>query len=180
MRFSAAILVASIIGAVMAQQAYPTLPVANTVWNSPSNVTVQWKLGTPPATTALAVDLFKGDPSHQTLVQKLGTGKAGATSLKVEIPAKLESNWYSIRIGDSYSHPFIIKGTGPAPTGPAPTGSPSNSTTPTATGGNNPSGTATGIKTTNTPTQAPSSASYTPAGPVLAVVAAVAAVVMTL
>ncbi|KAF9573392.1 hypothetical protein EC968_008574 [Mortierella alpina] len=178
MCFSAAVLVASFIGAVMAQQAYPTLPVANTVWSSPSNVTVQWKLGTPPATTALAVDLFKGDPSHQTLVQKLGTGKAGATSLKVAIPAKLESNWYSIRIGDSYSHPFVIKGTGPVPTGPAPTGG--NSTTPTATGGNNSSATATGIKTTNTPTQVPSSASYTSAGPVFAVAAAVAAVVLTL
>ncbi|CAO3574630.1 unnamed protein product [Mortierella alpina] len=179
MRFSAAVLVASLIGAVMAQQAYPTLPVANTIWNSPSNVTVQWKLGTPPATTALAVDLFKGDPTHQTLVQKLGAGKAGATSLKVEIPAKLESNWYSIRIGDSYSHPFIIKGTGPVPTGPAPTGG--NSTAPTATGGNNnSSATATGIKSTNSPTQAPSSASYTSTGPMFAVAAAVAAVVMTL
>ncbi|KAF9957225.1 hypothetical protein BGZ70_009591 [Mortierella alpina] len=164
----------------MAQQAYPTLPVANTVWNSPSNVTVQWKLGTPPATTALAVDLFKGDPSHQTLVQKLGSGKAGATSLKVEIPAKLESNWYSIRIGDSYSHPFIIKGTGPVPTGHAPTGG-NNSTAPTATGGNNnSSATATGIKSTNSPTEAPSSASSTSAGPVFAVAAAIAAVVMTL
>ncbi|KAG9325607.1 hypothetical protein KVV02_000632 [Mortierella alpina] len=170
---------ASFLGVVMAQQAYPTLPVANTIWTSPSNVTVQWKLGTPPATTALAVELFKGDPSHQTLVQKLGTGKPGATSLKVAIPAKLESNWYSVRIGDSYSHPFIIKGTGPVPTGPAPTGG--NSTTPTATGGNNnSSATATGIKSTNTPTGAPSSASYTSASPVFAVAAAVAAVVMTL
>ncbi|KAG0197104.1 hypothetical protein BGX28_009377 [Mortierella sp. GBA30] len=181
MRVFFAALAASFIGAVMAQQAYPTAPVANTTWNSPSNVTVQWKLNTPPATTGLAVDLFKGDdPTHQTLVKNLGTGKPGATSLKVQIPAKLASGWYSIRIGDSYSHPFVIKGTGPVPTGPAPTTGPSNSGgVPTATGGGNWTSTATGTKTSLiTPTQSPNHGNHLSSTKPMALAAALMAVLV--
>ncbi|KAF9130538.1 hypothetical protein BGW39_002948 [Mortierella sp. 14UC] len=133
MRFSVLAVAASLIGAAMAQvatQAYPTVPVANTVWTAGTAVTVQWKLGTPAPTAGLTVTLFKGDPAHQTLVQDLGTGAAGATSLKATLPKDLASDWYSIRIGaDSYSHYFLIKGTGPVPTAPAPTGATPTSAT---------------------------------------------------
>ncbi|KAF9904582.1 hypothetical protein EC991_002571 [Linnemannia zychae] len=140
MRFSVLAVAASLIGAAMAQvatQAYPTVPVANTVWTAGTAVTVQWKLGSPAPTAGLSVTLFKGDPAHQTLVQELGTGAVGATSLKATLPKDLASDWYSIRIGaDSYSHYFLIKGTGPVPTAPAPTGiTPTTATvaTPSAT-----------------------------------------------
>ncbi|KAG0333282.1 hypothetical protein BG000_009300 [Podila horticola] len=124
MRFTIAAIVASLMTActVMADQAFPTAPVANTVWNAGAKVTVQWKLVASEAKTGLTVTLFKGDPAHQTQVEILGTGKPAATSLQATIPAKLESGWYSVRIGDSWSHYFAIKGTGALPTGPAPTG----------------------------------------------------------
>ncbi|KAG0285952.1 hypothetical protein BGZ96_009875 [Linnemannia gamsii] len=126
MRFSVLAVAASFISAAMAQvatQAYPTVPIASTVWNAGAAVTVQWKLGSPAPAAGLIVTLFKGDPAHQTKVIDLGTGAAGATSLKATLPKDLTSDWYSVRIGaDSYSHYFLIKGTGPIPTVPAPTG----------------------------------------------------------
>ncbi|KAK3848319.1 MAG: hypothetical protein J3R72DRAFT_428792 [Linnemannia gamsii] len=184
MRFSVLAIAASVIGAVMAQaatQAYPTVPVANTVWTAGTDVTVQWKLGTPAPTAGLTVTLFKGDPAHQQLVKELGTGAAGATSLKTTLPKDLASDWYSVRIGtDSYSHYFLIKGTGPVPTAPAPTGvTPTTATvaTPTATvpSVTKPTATVT-ASSTPTPTNNQNAAGYLTAAPVaMAAVAAAAA-----
>ncbi|KAF9923977.1 hypothetical protein FBU30_005963 [Linnemannia zychae] len=184
MRFSILAIAASVIGAVMAQastQAYPTVPVASTVWNAGAAVTVQWKLGTPAPTTGLTVTLFKGDPAHQTQVQELGTGAVGATSLKVTLPKDLASDWYSVRIGsDSYSHYFLIKGTGPAPTAPAPTGAaPTTATTANPTSATSasvkPTTAASATTTPTVPTTNKSAAGVLAAAPVAAAAVAVAA-----
>ncbi|KAG0026643.1 hypothetical protein BGZ81_006207 [Podila clonocystis] len=182
MRFTIAAIVASLMTActVMADQAFPTAPVANTVWNAGAKVNVQWKLVAPEAKTGLTVTLFKGDPAHQTQVEVLGTGKPAATSLLVTIPAKLESGWYSVRIGDSWSHYFAIKGTGVMPTGPAPTGiSPTSSGAPVPTG----SGTSSTPSSTNsitvpTPSQTSSSTKLFSSASAMVAVFAVAAFIL--
>ncbi|KAF9089247.1 hypothetical protein BGX29_006261 [Mortierella sp. GBA35] len=190
MRFSILAIAATVIGAAVAQtsssQAYPTVPVANTVWTAGSAVTVQWKQGTPAPTTGLKITLFKGDPAHQTLVQDLGTSTVGATSLKATLPKDLPSDWYSIRIGsDSYSHYFLIKGTGPVPSAPAPTGITPNTSAvaiPSASGNSTIKPTGATTTTTATPavtTVAKNAAGYLTAAPIAmaAVVAAAAALV---
>ncbi|KAG0086766.1 hypothetical protein BGZ93_010461 [Podila epicladia] len=177
MRFTIAAIVASIMTActVMADQAFPTAPVANTVWNAGAKVNVKWKLVAPEAKTGLTVTLFKGDPAHQTQVEILGTGKPAATSLQVTIPAKLASGWYSVRIGDSWSHYFAIKGTGTMPTGPAPTGIPptSSGALPVPTG--NGTSSATISATAATPTQTNGSAKLFSSASAMVAVIAVAA-----
>ncbi|KAF9390408.1 hypothetical protein CPB97_009369 [Podila verticillata] len=180
MRFTIAAVVASLMTActVMADQAFPTAPVANTVWNAGAKVNVQWKLVAPEAKTGLVVTLFKGDPAHQTQVEILGTGKPAATSLQVTIPAKLESGWYSVRIGDSWSHYFAIKGTGAMPTGPAPTGiSPTSSGALPVPTGNGTSSTASVTIPTKlaAPTQASGSTKLLSSASALVAVVAVAA-----
>ncbi|KAF9185679.1 hypothetical protein BGZ51_002510 [Haplosporangium sp. Z 767] len=162
----------------MAQQAYPTAPVATTVWNAGANVTVQWKLNDSGEKAALGVDLFKGDPAHQTLVKKLGTGAPGKTSLKVTLPLKLDSDWYSVRIGDSYSHYFMIKGTGPIPTGSPPTAVPT--VLPTTPGAANSTATPTGTQSATSPAQSTNSASYLSTAPMTMLVSAVVAVALAL
>ncbi|KAG0302164.1 hypothetical protein BGZ98_007741 [Dissophora globulifera] len=177
MRFSVAALATSLLSAVLAQQAYPTVPIESTVWTAGDSVKIQWKSNAP--TVALAVDLFKGDPTHQTLVTNLGSPAAGATSLAVVLPATLAADWYSIRIGDSYSHYFEIKGKGGvAPTGTMPVppaattvAAPGNSTTHTAT-----APTVTKSAAAAAVTGAPNSANYLSAAPMaMAAVAIVAA-----
>ncbi|KAG0071984.1 hypothetical protein BGZ89_008713 [Linnemannia elongata] len=184
MRFSVLAVAASLISAAVAQvatQAYPTVPVANTVWNAGADVTVQWKLGSPAPTAGLLVTLFKGDPAHQTKVIDLGTGAAGATSLKATLPKDLASDWYSVRIGaDSYSHYFLIKGTGPAPTAPAPTGvtaTTSSVAVPSVTNSNSTVKPTTATTTTATPvaTVNKNAAGYLSAAPLAMAAVAVAA-----
>ncbi|KAF9425442.1 hypothetical protein BGZ76_003240, partial [Entomortierella beljakovae] len=92
MRFSIIAIATTLVGAVMAQKAYPTVPVATTVWTAGQAPTVQWKLTTAGDKAAYTVDLFKGDPAHQTQVQSFGPAPAGATSLKITLPATLEAD----------------------------------------------------------------------------------------
>ncbi|KAF9169904.1 hypothetical protein BGX20_009689, partial [Mortierella sp. AD010] len=133
MRFSLVAVAASILSVVMAQQAYPTVPVATTVWTAGKNVTVEWKLTNAADKTALGIDLFKGDPAHQTLVKSYGNAPSGATKYKIELASSLGADFYSIRIGDSYSHYFTIKSSsGASPTGAMPTVGSTNATTTAA------------------------------------------------
>ncbi|KAG0034045.1 hypothetical protein BGZ81_006386 [Podila clonocystis] len=123
MRFSVIAIAATLLSAcsVMAQQAYPTVPISTTKWSAGVEVTIKWRLNAPATKTPLAVDLLTGtSAASQHVVKALGTGTAGGTSLKVLLPADLASGWYSIRIGDSYSAFFTIVGKGPVPTAPAP------------------------------------------------------------
>ncbi|KAF8934913.1 hypothetical protein EDD21DRAFT_360564 [Dissophora ornata] len=180
MRFSIVALAASLIAAVMAQEAYPTMPIESTVWTAGTAVTVTWKAN---ATTALSVDLFKGDPTHQTLVQNLGTGTAGGTSLKVTLPATLTADYYSVRIGDAYSHYFVIKSaTGATPTGVMPTVAATTvaatTTAATTTAATTAATTATSTKAAATTAAAVSGASYLSAAPMAMAVAAVVAAAM--
>ncbi|KAG9061883.1 hypothetical protein KI688_007034 [Linnemannia hyalina] len=106
----------------LAQQAYPTVPVASTKWNAGAAVNIKWKLNAPAATAGLKIDLLTGDnPQSQKVVATLGTGAPGATSFAATLPANLKSAYYSVRIGDSYTSYFLIQGEGPVPTGPLPT-----------------------------------------------------------
>lgn len=143
--------------------------------------TVQWKLNPPAVKTGLDVELYKGDPAHQTLVAKLGTGAPGGTSLKVTIPPKLNSDWYSIRVGDSYSHYFVVKGAGAVPTGAAPTmGSNATSAIAAPTAAGNKAATMAPSTTATTKAAAPTSGAmsgYTSSGYLVMVAAAAAAVV---
>ncbi|KAG0235117.1 hypothetical protein BGW42_005767 [Actinomortierella wolfii] len=109
----------------------PTDPIASTKWKAGATATVKWELTDKYKGNALTIRLYHGDPAHFTEDAVLGTAPAGSTSFKVNVPANLKSDWYSIRVGDddSYSHPFLIEGTGPLPTGGPPTAAPA---TPTA------------------------------------------------
>ncbi|KAG0081569.1 hypothetical protein BGZ90_007236 [Linnemannia elongata] len=122
MRFSVLAIVATLISVALAQQAYPTVPVATTKWNAGAAVTIKWNLNPPAATAGLKIDLLTGDnPQSQRVVATLGTGAPGATKFAATLPANLKSGYYSVRIGDSYSSYFLIQGEGPVPTGPLPT-----------------------------------------------------------
>ncbi|KAF9146324.1 hypothetical protein BG015_011631 [Linnemannia schmuckeri] len=125
MRFSVVVIVATLLSVALADQAYPTAPVATTKWNAGAAVTIKWNLTPPAATTGLKIDLLTGDnPQSQRVVATLGTGAPGATKFAATLPANLKSGFYSIRIGDSYSSYFQIQGEGPLPTGPLPTAVP--------------------------------------------------------
>ncbi|KAG0055510.1 hypothetical protein BGZ83_008386 [Gryganskiella cystojenkinii] len=178
MRFSIIAAATALVSAVMAQQAYPTAPIGTTVWTSGASVTVKWTLNPPAAKTGLTVSLFKGDPAHQTLVQDLGVGAPGGTSLQVTIPAKLPSDWYSLRIGDSYTHYFLIKGTGVAPTAPpavVTTTVPATSSAPTSTSsGNSTLPSITSTSKAPTPTNGAMSVSSSGSMAMIAAVAAIA------
>ncbi|KAG0064150.1 hypothetical protein BGZ89_009326 [Linnemannia elongata] len=122
MRFSVLAIVATLLSVALAQQAYPTAPVATTKWNAGAAVTIKWNLSPPAATAGLKIDLLTGDnPQSQRVVATLGTGAPGATKFAATLPANLKSGYYSVRIGDSYSSYFLIQGEGPVPTGPLPT-----------------------------------------------------------
>ncbi|KAF9928809.1 hypothetical protein FBU30_002080 [Linnemannia zychae] len=122
MRFSIVAIVATILSVALADQAYPTAPVASTVWNAGATVNIKWKLLPPAATAGLKIELLAGDnPQTQKVVAALGVGAPGATSFSAALPADLKSGFYTVRIGDSYSSYFTIKGDGPVPTGPMPT-----------------------------------------------------------
>ncbi|KAF9099920.1 hypothetical protein BGX29_006873 [Mortierella sp. GBA35] len=189
MRFSIIAIAATLLSTVLAQQAYPTAPIGSTKWNAGATVNIKWKLNPPAATAGLKVELLSGDnPQTQKVVANLGTGAPGATSLSVALPANLKSDFYTIRIGDSYSAYFLIQGSGPVPSGPAPTAgtatvgpvpTANTSTTITSTTGGAPI-----IPTTSTTTGAPkptgNSAGFLKAGNVVPMAAAAAAVVLAM
>ncbi|KAF9182451.1 hypothetical protein BGZ51_000688 [Haplosporangium sp. Z 767] len=125
MRISIFALVATLITTVLGQQVYPTSPVASTVWAAGEIVTLRWKINSPTSVGKLSIDLLTGDsPQHQRIVANLGTAPSGATSYETRIPSNIPGAWYTIRIGDSYTSFFTIKGTGGGPTGPPPTAAP--------------------------------------------------------
>ncbi|KAG0262234.1 hypothetical protein BG011_000208 [Mortierella polycephala] len=125
MRFSIFALAATLITTVLAQQVYPTSPVASTVWSTGQTVTLKWKINSPTSVGKLSIELLTGDnPQQQHVVADLGTAPSGATSYKATIPSDLPGAWYTIRIGDSYTAFFVIKAGGVGPTGPPPTTAP--------------------------------------------------------
>ncbi|KAG0272215.1 hypothetical protein BGZ95_012042 [Linnemannia exigua] len=188
MRFSIIAVVASILSVALAQQAYPTVPVASTVWNAGATYTIKWKLTPPAATAGLKVELLTGDnPQSQRVVADFGTGTPGGTSLSVTLSASLKSGYYSIRIGDSYSSYFLIRGVGPTPTGPLPTAVtttlpittvPVTSTVPTSTVA--PLPIITTATTPSGPKTTTNGAGFLKAGAVVPVAAAAAAVVLAM
>ncbi|KAF9999408.1 hypothetical protein BGZ79_007002 [Entomortierella chlamydospora] len=185
MRFSLVAVAASILSVVMAQEAYPTVPVATTVWTAGKNVTVEWKLTNASDKTAMSIDLFKGDPTHQTLVKSYGSAPSGATKFKIALASSLGADYYSIRIGDSYSHYFTIKSSsGASPTGAMPTVGSTNATTTVAattasSATTKPAATTTAAGNSTTAGKATSGANMMAAGP-MAVAAALVAAAMAL
>ncbi|KAF9352098.1 hypothetical protein BGX26_010025 [Mortierella sp. AD094] len=125
MRFSAAALTASLIGAVMAQtttiSVNVTHPIASDSWTVGQSATVSWVANVAlPNGGNVTVELFHGnDPTHQTLVQPLGSGVG---QLKIAAVPAVPADWYSVRINsDSYSHYFFIaNATVKTPAGPEP------------------------------------------------------------
>ncbi|KAG0213682.1 hypothetical protein BGX28_003836 [Mortierella sp. GBA30] len=186
MRFSIVALATTLVGAVMAQQAYTTAPIGSTVWTVGKPATISWKLNATAKGVALPITLFKGDPTHQTQVQELYAGAADAVTYKLPAVPQVEADWYSIRIGDSYSAQFVIEtadgrrpsGAPPSASSVAPTvAAPSSTIAPTAA----PSTSAVGTSTTGAakPTQA-SAGSYLSAGPLAVTAAAVVAAALSL
>ncbi|KAG0292754.1 hypothetical protein BGZ96_003734 [Linnemannia gamsii] len=137
MRFSIVAVVATLLSVALANQAYPTAPVASTKWKAGTPVTIKWTLPSPAATTGLKIELLTGEnPQSQRVVATLGTGAPGATKFAATLPVDLKSGYYTVRIGDSYSSYFLIQGEGAVPTGPLPTAvttsTPVNTINPTA------------------------------------------------
>ncbi|KAF9973721.1 hypothetical protein BGZ73_003021 [Actinomortierella ambigua] len=102
--------------------AYPTVPNAATKWKAGTTAKAVWRLTDPKNQTPMVIRLYHGEPTHLTEDGIIGTGKPGATSAEVKLEPTLPSDWYAIRVGedDSYSHYFLIQGTGPLPVGPPP------------------------------------------------------------
>ncbi|CAO3564956.1 unnamed protein product [Mortierella alpina] len=186
MRFSVAALAATLIGAVMAQQAYPTAPIGSTVWTVGKSATISWKLNATAKGVPLAITLFKGDPTHQTQVQELSPGVADATSFKLAAVPVVDADWYSVRVGDSYSAQFVIEtAAGVRPSGAPPSAtaapsapvvaSPSAAATATSAASNTTAPTATG-----SPKAPVSAGSYLSAGPLAVAAAAVVAAALAL
>ncbi|KAF9570152.1 hypothetical protein EC968_002131 [Mortierella alpina] len=186
MRFSVVALAATVIGAVMAQQAYPTAPIGSTVWTVGKPATISWRTNSTAKGIPLAITLFKGDPSHQTQVQELWPGEAGASSFRLAVVPELPADWYSVRVGDSYSAQFVIE----TAAGVRPSGAPPSATSaPSAPAVASPSAPATSTvaknttvpTATGTPKPAPVSAgSYLSAGPMAVAAAAVVAAALAL
>ncbi|KAF9953422.1 hypothetical protein BGZ72_005442 [Mortierella alpina] len=186
MRFSVVALAATLIGAVMAQQAYPTAPIGSTIWTVGKTANVSWKLNATAKGVPLAITLFKGDPTHQTQVEVLSPGIADATSFRLTVPP-VAADWYSVRVGDSYSAQFVIEAAdGTRPSGAPPSASSlptapvvatsSTAARPTSVASNTAAPTATG-----SPKAAPVSAgSYLSAGPLAVAAAAVVAAALAL
>ncbi|KAF9364472.1 hypothetical protein BGX34_001401 [Mortierella sp. NVP85] len=172
MRFTIAAAAAAFMSVVMADVAYPTLPVADTVWTAGQSAPVTWRLMNPKFKTPLNVDLFTGEATKQTFVKTLGVSPAGATKMTVLVPADLEANMYSLRIGDSWTHPFVIKskdGSMPKSGSNAATFSPK---TPGAGSGN------TNTTGSGSVSSAPNSANYFYSAPLAVVAAAAVAAAM--
>ncbi|KAF8974907.1 hypothetical protein BGZ46_009603 [Entomortierella lignicola] len=186
MRFSAVAAAASFLGAVLAQTTTPaptisvaiTHPVATDVWTVGKSAVVDWVALVPnlPNNGNVSVELFHGQPAHQTLVQALGNG---VLQLKIAAVPTVPADWYSVRINsDSYSHYFFIaNATVKTPLGPEPS---ANATTSAAL----PSSTAAATTTvanitstapTSTPTTTKASAGNSLAAGSLAAGAAVVA-----
>ncbi|KAG0053359.1 hypothetical protein BGZ83_001253 [Gryganskiella cystojenkinii] len=114
MRFFILAAAATVLSAVAAQQAYITSPISSTFWKAGSTVTATWQLNATASGSAAPLDLFlfHGDPQHMAQVQMIGTSVAGSSSFKLTVPTALFSDWYALRVGDSWSTYFIIMGTG--------------------------------------------------------------------
>ncbi|KAF9414549.1 hypothetical protein BGZ76_004836 [Entomortierella beljakovae] len=178
MRFSILALSASIIGTAMAQviSVNVTHPVAGDAWVAGKSATISW-VANVPTVQNVTVELFHGEPTHQTLVQLLGSGVKQLKIIAPNVPA----DWYSVRINqDSYSHYFFISNaTVLTPTAPEPgtatttTALPVPTSTTVATTAN---------ATTSAPTQTPTKASAgnSLAAGSLAIGAAVAAAILAL
>ncbi|KAF9116992.1 hypothetical protein BGX27_007046 [Mortierella sp. AM989] len=105
MRFSAIAITATLIGAVLAQ-VRPSRPRQGDVWILKSKVTIYWA---PRAPATLPVQLLSGPtPSTQKVVAELGDAPKGENLLAIEVP-NVPVGWYTVRIGDSYSHIFAIQ-----------------------------------------------------------------------
>ncbi|KAF9276757.1 hypothetical protein BGZ68_009769 [Mortierella alpina] len=184
MRFSVLALAATVIGAVMAQQAYPTAPIGSTVWTVGKSATISWKLNSTAKGIPLAITLFKGDPTHQTQVQELFAGAADTTSYKLAAVPDLPADWYSVRVGDSYSAQFVIEtAAGVRPSGAPPSVTSAAPVVATTTVGATPTaGNSTTAPTaTGSPKTSPVSAgSYLSAGPMAVAAAAVVAAALAL
>ncbi|KAG0352462.1 hypothetical protein BC939DRAFT_172672 [Gamsiella multidivaricata] len=112
MRFSIFAIAATLVSAVLAQEVFPTSPIANTVWYKNTNATIRWKVLSPTTDKQkLKIDLLSG-PTPQTMqvVDTFGTFEAGAKSAVVAVSKSLATGWYTLRIGEnSYTHTFLIK-----------------------------------------------------------------------
>ncbi|KAF9935587.1 hypothetical protein BGZ75_006893 [Mortierella antarctica] len=184
MRFSVVALAATLIGAVMAQQAYPTAPIGSTIWTVGKSATISWKLNATAKGVPLAITLFKGDPTHQTQVQELSPGVADTTSFKLAAVPALDADWYSVRVGDSYSAQFVIEtadGKRPSGAPPSATSVPSVPAVATTSAAAITSAASTAPTATGSPKAAPVSAgSYLSAGPLAVAAAAVVAAALAL
>ncbi|KAG0262233.1 hypothetical protein BG011_000207 [Mortierella polycephala] len=119
MRFYAAVLAAMLLvnSSVFAQQVNITYPRQ---WKSGVTANASWTFNPPPPTTGLSIDLFSWSAPTQDVFAHLGVSEPWATSLEVDVPRGLHTDWYAIRVGDTYSPYFQITGRGPYRYGPPP------------------------------------------------------------
>ncbi|KAF9917997.1 hypothetical protein BX616_010638 [Lobosporangium transversale] len=107
MRFTIlATAVAALASTALAQVSILT-PGAGTVWVPGTNVTVKWAQ---PLLEDADIELLTGpNVQAQWIASTLGTAKKGSKSFKGLLDPKLEPQWYSLRIGEIYSHLFAIQ-----------------------------------------------------------------------
>ncbi|KAF8978865.1 hypothetical protein BGZ46_006071 [Entomortierella lignicola] len=105
MRFTILATAIAFTSAVLAQ-VNPSHPRQGDIWIPNKKFTISW---TPSAPSALPIQLLGGSvTTAQKVIADLGTAAAGSKSLTITVPDEAVG-WYSIRIGDSYSHVFAIQ-----------------------------------------------------------------------
>ncbi|KAF9359668.1 hypothetical protein BGX26_011708 [Mortierella sp. AD094] len=128
MRFSTfAVAALATLASAVFGQVNPSHPRQGDIWILKNKVAISWA---PKATAVLPIQLLSGPVlSAQRVVADLGKTSIGASSLTITVPDQ-PVGWYSIRIGDSYSHIFAIqKDAKTPPSTPEPTAAPNVTTT---------------------------------------------------
>ena len=189
MRFSIIAIAATVVSTILAQttsgstapEVSPTLPVAGTIWRKGQNGIISWKLGSFTSGT-LPVHLLQGnDPTHLTVITKIGDINVAAKDSTASVPVpNVPSGYYTLMIGEyAFSHYFLIESktesyTGTEPVAPTTTATFNPTTTSTT------ATTTTAITTTATPTptiKTSAAAGYLKAGSVFPLAASAAVMI---
>ncbi|KAF8927714.1 hypothetical protein EDD21DRAFT_373991 [Dissophora ornata] len=165
MRFSIIAVAATFVSTILAQTApgpaapelSPTNPVAGTVWRKGQNATIAWKLGSVTVGT-LPVQLLQGnDPTHLTVITKVGDIDVAAKGSKASVPVPdVPSGYYTLMIGQyTFSHYFLIEDKTETYTGTQPLATTTATTTIVTTTTATTTSATTTIATTTTATATP-------------------------
>ncbi|KAI1315780.1 hypothetical protein EDD11_000334 [Mortierella claussenii] len=107
MRFTLVAAAAATLATTAFAQVSISVPGGSTVWVLGTNVTTVWAQ---PLLADTDIELLTGaNVQAQHVAGTLGKAPKGSKSFKAVLSAKLAPDWYTVRIGDVYSHLFAIQ-----------------------------------------------------------------------